>query len=66
MLAVALTWASGLPRDPMPLLRSFSMVSWSIFGLDGISVVRRLESGRSEWLIDVAPALPISTKWKVL
>ena len=48
VLAVALTWALGLPRDPTPLLRLFSMVSWSIFGLDGISVVRRLESGRSE------------------
>ncbi len=27
VLAVALTWASGLPRDPTPLLRSFSTVS---------------------------------------
>jgi hypothetical protein len=27
VLAVALTWAPGIPRDPAPLLRSFLMVN---------------------------------------
>ena len=27
VLAVALTWAPGLPRDPVPLLRQYAMAS---------------------------------------